>query len=106
MTDAGRSAPDTGRCIGSAIAVSELHKSVGYHRGAKVRLQPLAAHDVDPAVEQTGDIFLLANVAENGDTRRRVKFNHDIDVAIRAGFTTCARAEQRRVTDAARASRL
>jgi hypothetical protein len=40
----------------AAIAVSERINRVGCPGGADVRLQPVAADDIDRAVEQTGNV--------------------------------------------------
>src|SRR5207302_2896034 len=87
----------------AAVAVSERINRVGYYGGANVRLQPRAADNIDRAVEQTGDVVFQTGVVEHRDMRHRIKFHHDIDVTVRAGVATCARTEQRGVTDAARA---
>ena len=40
----------------AAIAASEGINRVGYNGGASVRLQPLAADNIDRAVKQAGDV--------------------------------------------------
>ena len=45
--------------------------------GANVRLQPLAADDIDWALERTGDVF-QAGIIEHCDVRRRIEFHRDV----------------------------
>src|SRR5882672_803194 len=84
----------------AAIAALESINRVGRGGGADVRLKTITVHNIDRTVEQAGYVVFQPGVVENGDVRRRIKFNHDVDVAVGPVVAARTRAEQGRVTDA------
>src|SRR5579885_1451690 len=87
------------------IAASERINCVRHRDGFYMRLQPVAIDNVDRPVKQACDIGLQADIAEQGDARRRVELYHDVDVAVGAIVPARSRAEQGRMADAAGAQR-
>src|SRR6266851_2153173 len=84
----------------AAVAALESIDGVGRGGGADVRLETVTVYNVNGAVEQTGNVVFQSGVVENGDVRRRIKFKHDIDVAVGPVVAARTRAKQGRVTDA------
>src|SRR5216684_3718193 len=84
----------------AAVAALESIDGVGRGGGADVRLETVTVYNVNGAVEQTGNVVFQTGVVENGDVRRRIKFKHDVDVAVGPVVAPRPRAEQGRVTDA------
>src|SRR5215472_17848072 len=66
-------------------AASERINRVGRYGGPDVRLQPLAADNIERAVEKVCDVLLRTGVVENGNACCRVEFDHDIAVAVGPG---------------------
>src|SRR5271165_3830367 len=85
------------------LAASEGINGIGRGSGANVRLKPGAVDNIDRAVEQAGDVLFRSGVIEDGDVCGRIKFDHDVDVAVGPVVAARTGAEQRCVTDATRA---
>src|ERR1700704_2242174 len=76
---------------------SEGIDSVGHSGWTDVRLETVAIDDVDRLIEKAGDVFLEVDILEHGDTRGRIDFDHDVDVAIRLMAVPRHRAKQGRM---------
>src|SRR3954453_1061 len=86
----------------AASAGSERINRVGRDGGFDVRLEPVAAHDIDGAIEQRGDVILERDILVDADPGGGIDFDHDIDVAVGPVIAAGTRAEQGGVADAAR----
>ena len=92
-------------------AASEGTNGVGRGGGTNVRLKPAAADDINRTVEQSRDAILERDVFIDADQGRRSgtpiravgSTSIMISMSLSGRSSPCARAEQRRVTDAARA---
>src|SRR5580704_7297573 len=89
----------------AASAVSERIDRVDGSRRPNIGLKVGPADDVYRLVKEPGDVILQPRVIENGDVRRGVEVDHDVDIAARAIVAARPRAEQRSVTDAPRPQR-
>jgi hypothetical protein len=66
----------------AAAAGFESIDGVGRGGRTNVRLKPLTVDNINRAVEQTGDVIFESGVIKDSDAGRRIKFNHDVDVAV------------------------
>src|SRR4051795_265623 len=89
----------------AASAGSECINRVGRNGGVDVRLEALAAHNVDGTIEQRRDVILERDILVDADPGCRIDFDHDVDVAVGPVVTSGTRAEQGSMADAARARR-
>jgi hypothetical protein len=80
--------------------VSEGINGVGRGGGANVRLKPGAVDNIDRAVEQARYVLFQSGVIEDRDVCGRIKFEHDVDVAVGPVVAARTGAEQRCLTDA------
>ena len=87
----------------AALAVSEGINGVGRGGGTNVGLKPGAVDNIARAVEQAGYLLFQSGVIEKGDVCGRIKFDHDVDVAVGPVVAARTGAEQRCATDATRA---
>src|ERR1700735_2502631 len=87
-------------------AASEGINSIARGGRANVGVESVAAYNINGAVEQPCDVILKRDIFKDANRRCRIDFDHDVDVAVRPVVAASARAEQRRVTDAARATPL
>src|ERR1700761_8089955 len=67
-----------------------------------IRLQAVAAHHIDRAIKQTGDVLLQARIIENGDVSGGIDLDHDVGVAVGAVIAAYTRTEKRSMSDTAR----
>src|SRR5690349_948212 len=86
----------------AASGGSERINRVGRDGGFDVRLEPLAAHDIDGTIEQRCDVILERDILIDADPGGGIDFDHDVDVAVGPVVTAGTRAEQGGVADAAR----
>src|SRR6266404_7095938 len=86
----------------AAAAALESIDGVDFGARANIRLEPFTADDIDWAVKQSSDVVLQSGVVEDGDASRRVKFNHDVDVAVGPIVAARTRTKQCRMTHTAR----
>src|SRR6185312_1455469 len=89
----------------ATAAGSERIDRVSRGRRSNVGLEPIAVHDVDGTVEQSGDIVPDRDIFVDAHTRRWVYLDHDVGVAVGSLVAPRPRAEQGRVRDAAGAQR-
>src|SRR5437870_3279498 len=89
----------------AAVAALESIDGVGRGGRTNVRLKPFTVDNINRAVEQTGNVIFEAGVVKDSDPGCRVKFNHDVNVAVGPVIAACTRAEQGSVTDTPRAQR-
>src|SRR5579863_2765118 len=68
--------------------------------GADVRLEAVAVHDIDGAVEQARNVILEPRIVEHGQMGVGIDLDHDIDVAVRTRLAPRNRAENGRAADA------
>src|ERR1044071_1362113 len=87
----------------AASAGSERINRVGRDGRFDVRLEPVAAHDIDGTIEQRGDVTLERDILVDADPGRRIDFDHDVDVAVGPFVAAGTRAEQGGMGDAVRA---
>src|SRR3954454_3456157 len=87
----------------AASAGSERINRVDRDGGFDVRLEPLAAYDIDGTIEQRRDIILERDILIDADRGRRIDFDHDVDVAVGPVVAASTRAEQGGMADATRA---
>src|SRR4051812_46269859 len=86
----------------AASARSERINRVGRDGGFDVRLEPLAAQDIDGTIEQRRDVILERNILVDADPGRGIDFDHDVDIAVGPVVAASLRAEQGGMADAAR----
>src|SRR3954462_6513476 len=87
----------------AASAGSECINRVGRNGGFDVRLEPVAAHDIDGTIEQRRDVILERDILIDADPGRRIDFDYDVNIAVGPVVTSGTRAEQGSMADAARA---
>jgi len=87
----------------AAVVALESINGVGRRGRTKVGLKTVAVDDINRAVEQTGYVVFQSSVVKDSDAGHRIKFDHDIDITVGPVVAARMRAEQGRVTDAARA---
>src|SRR5450631_4343140 len=68
----------------AAVAALESIDGVNGSSRFHVRLQSVAVHHVNAAIEQCADVILQTGIVKNGDPGRGIEFNHDVGVAFRA----------------------
>src|SRR5271169_245801 len=85
------------------VAGSESIDGIGRRGRPDVGLEALATNDIDRAVEEFCNVILERDVFIDADAGGGIDLDHDIDVTVGAVVAPRARAEQSRVTDAARA---
>src|SRR6185312_707495 len=86
----------------AASAGSERINRVGRDGGFDVRLEPLAAHNIDGTIEQRRDVILERDILVDADPGGRIDFDHDVDIAVGPVVAAGTRAEQGGMADAAR----
>src|SRR5438105_15951895 len=89
----------------AAVAVSECIDGVGCGSGTNVRLETVAADDINRALEQSCNVMLERDVFIDANPGCRIDFNHDVYIAVGLVVATRPRTEQRHVTYTPRAQR-
>src|SRR4051795_2839940 len=87
----------------AASAGSECINRVGRDGGFNVRLEPLAAHNIDGTIEQRRDVILERDILIDADPGGGIDFDHDVDVVVGPVVAARSGAEQGGMADAARA---
>src|SRR6266404_1017866 len=82
----------------AAVAVSECINGVGCGCGTNVRLETVAADDINRALEQSCNVILERDVFIDANPGCRIDFNHDVYIAVGLVVATRPRTEQRHVT--------
>ena len=72
---------------------SERINRVCNRRWPDVRLQTVAADDINRLIKQFRDVILERDILVDADSRRRIDLDHDIDVALGPVIATRAGPE-------------